>query len=139
MYSIDTNARLKLVTVTFSGAVDIAERSSAWNDMAKTIEALGNCRILLDFQSASVKVDEFQVSQVFARQVTDFGRAKERRVAYLCRHGAHVNMVVETLANARGLALERFDDRAEAMGWLLSDRPDQAPPATTLPRGAKGD
>lgn len=127
VYSIDTNARLKLITVTYSGVVHVADRSSAFDEIAQAIEAIGTCRILLDFMEAIVAADDFQSSQAFARRTTDHAGAKACRIAYLCPHGAHVNKVIETLADARGLTLERFENRADALHWLLSDKPDQAP------------
>ena len=142
MYSIDTNDRMKLITVTYSGPVDIAERSRAWGVAAQAIEATGSCRILLDFMAASVTADDFPSSQAFARRLTDLVGAKGCRVAYLFPHGARVNRVVETLAEARGLTLEKFNDRVEALRWLLSDRPDQRPSLASqerIARGANGD
>lgn len=127
MHSIDTNARLNLITVTYSGVVDIAERSHAWNEVAVAIETIGDCQVLLDFMAATVAADDFQVSQAFARRLVDFVGAKACRIAYLCPYDARVNKVVETLADARGLTLERFNDRVKALKWLLSDKPDQKP------------
>jgi hypothetical protein len=136
MYSVDINARLKFITVTFSGAVDIAERSCAWEEMTSAIDSFGNCRILLDFMAATVAADDFQTSRTFARRVTYFAGVEGRRVAYLCPPGAHVNKVVEVLVDARGLTIERFNDRVEALRWLLSDLPDQKPLQLALPRHA---
>jgi hypothetical protein len=130
MYSIDTNARLRVITVTFSGLVDIGERSCALDEMEGAIQSIGNCRILLDFMAATVAADDFQISQAFARRLTDFAGAESRRVAYLCPHAAHVNKVVEMLVDARGLTVERFDDRVKALRWLFSDKPDQMPQLT---------
>lgn len=131
MYSIDTNDRLGFITVTYSGPVDIAERTRAWDAATQAIEATGSCRILLDFMAAIVALDDFPSSQAFARRLTDLVGAKACRIAYLSARGARINRVVETLAEARGLSLEKFNDRVEALRWLLSDRPDQRPLLTT--------
>jgi hypothetical protein len=127
MYSIDKNARLKLITVTYSGNVGIAERSCALDEVATAIEVLGNSRIFLDFMDANVALDIFQASQTFARRVADLFGIRACRIAYLCPHDARVNKVVEMLAHARGLTFERFNDRVKALRWLLSDQPDQEP------------
>lgn len=142
MYSIDTNDRLKLITLTYSGPVDIAERARAWDVAAQAIEAMGGCRIFLDFMAASVTADDFQSSRAFARRLTDIVGARPCRIAYLFPRGAHVNRVVETLAEARGLTFEKFNNRVEALRWLLSDQLDQCPLSTTsqtrVTRGANG-
>ena len=138
VYSIDTNDRLKLITVTYSGPVDIAERSRAWDVAAQAIDAMGTCRILLDFMAATVAADDFASSQAFARRLTDLVGAKGYRVAYLFPQGARVNRVVDMLTEARGLTLEKFNDRVEALRWLLSDRPDQRPSLASQERIARG-
>ena len=127
MYSIDASERLKLITVTHSGVVDIAERARAWDEVATQLQAIGNCRILLDFMAASVATDDFHVSRAFASRLTRLGGALDCRIAYLSPPGAQVNIVFETLANARGLTFERFNERLKALTWLLSDRPDKEP------------
>ena len=137
MYSIDKNARSKLITVTYCGNVGIAERSCALDEVATAIEALGNSRILLDFMDAHVALDTFQASQTFSRRVTDLLGAKACRIAYLCPHDAHVNKVVETLVDARGVTFERFNDRAEALRWILSDQPDQKPLVASWSRAGR--
>src|SRR4249919_1719491 len=138
MYAIDANERLKLITVTYSGVVDIAERSRAWDDVSKQLQATGNCRILLDFMAASVATDDFHVSRAFASRLTNLGGALGCRIAYLSPPGAQVDIVFETLASARGLAFERFNERLTAWARLLSARPRPLPGWARQRRAGRG-
>jgi hypothetical protein len=138
MYSIDASTRSKMITVTYSGVVDIAERTRAWEEVSTHVQASGLTRILLDFTAASVAIDDFHVSRGFASQLTRPGGALSCRIAYLSPPGAQVNIVFENLASARGLTFERFNERLKALTWLLSDRPDQAPLLTRQSRDDRG-
>ena len=128
VHVINTNERLQLIEVAYRGMVNVAERASAIDALVDRLGDRGFTRVLLDFTGATVAIEDFDASKVFARKLSDVIQFRSCRVAYLSLPGARVNRVVEALAAARGLAFESFDDRIEALQWLVSDALRMKPP-----------
>jgi hypothetical protein len=125
LFKIDIDTELGMITIAYRGEVHVAERSRALDALSPTLDAMNECRILLDFMAAHVAFDSFEESRILAHRLSELVGGKACRVAYLAPPGEKVNVVVETLAFGHGLIFVRFFQREEAIRWLLSDEPEQ--------------
>jgi hypothetical protein len=121
MYTTGKNPQLEIVELAYRGMVHVDERARSVDDVLRLLDATGFHRVLADFTHAVIPVDDFASSAALARKMSDNPQLHECRLACVSAPETGTNHVVDGLAVARGLTIEKFRDRAEAIRWLMAD------------------
>jgi hypothetical protein len=121
MYTTGKNEQFELVELAYRGIVHVDERARSVDDVLRLLDETGFHRVLADFTDAVVPVDDFASSAALARKMSDNVMLHECRLACVSAPKTGTNHVVDGLAVARGLTIEKFRDRAEAIRWLMAD------------------
>jgi hypothetical protein len=125
----------RVLRVTYTGRVDIAERRAAAVKALECATHDGINRFLLDYRQATSLVGDEPSNQALARYLVDKLGHRDARVAWLVTHDHQLSPGVEDLTHSLGVVSRRFNDLDAAFAWL--DRADieelGAPPATDSP------
>jgi hypothetical protein len=121
MYSTGSDEEFALVELTYRGTVHVDERARSVDDVLDLLDATGFHRVLADFTDAVIPIDDFASSKALARKMSDNALLHACRLACVSAPETGTNHVVDGLAVARGLTIEKFRDRAEAIRWLMAD------------------
>ena len=117
----------RLVRVTYDGLTSIDHRLRALAHGEALLRATGYRRILVDLREA-VSVDEpLDRSNAFATRMAQSEEVRLCRLAYLVPPHQHGNRLIETMAVARHLDVERFEQDEQALAWLCFDAAVPAP------------
>ena len=121
MYTTGKNEQFECVELVYRGLVHVDERARSVDDVLRLLDETGFHRVLADFTDAVIPVDDFASSAALARKMSDNSLLHECRLACVSTPETGTNHVVDGLAVARGLTIEKFRDRAEAIRWLMAD------------------
>jgi hypothetical protein len=121
MYTTGTDEQLALVELSYRGTVHVDERARSVDDVLDLLDATGFHRVLADFTDAVIPIDDFASSKALARKMSDNALLHACRLACVSAPETGTNHVVDGLAVARGLTIEKFRDRADAIQWLVAD------------------
>jgi hypothetical protein len=121
MYTTGTDEQLALVELSYRGTVHVGERARSVDDVLDLLDATGFHRVLADFTDAVIPIDDFASSKALARKMSDNALLHACRLACVSAPETGTNHVVDGLAVARGLTIEKFRDRADAIQWLMAD------------------
>jgi hypothetical protein len=121
MYTTGTDEQLALVELSYRGTVHVDERARSVDDVLDLLDATGFHRVLADFTDAVIPIDDFASSKALARKMSDNALLHACRLACVSAPETGTNHVVDGLAVARGLTIEKFRDRADAIQWLMAD------------------
>lgn len=121
MYTTGKNEQFECVELVYRGLVHVDERSRSVDDVLRLLDQIGFHRVLADFTGAVIPIDDFASSAALARKMSDNAILHECRLACVSAPETGTNHVVDGLAVARGLTIEKFSDRAEAIRWLMAD------------------
>ena len=121
MYTTGKNEQFECVELVYRGLVHVDERSRSVDDVLRLLDQTGFHRVLADFTGAVSPIDDFASSAALARKMSDNAILHECRLACVSAPETGTNHVVDGLAVARGLTIEKFSDRAEAIRWLMAD------------------
>lgn len=121
MYSTGKNEQFELVELAYRGMVHVGERARSVDDVLLLLDETGFHRVLADFTDAVIPVDDFASSAALARKMSDNVLLHQCRLACVSAPETGTNHVVDGLAVARGLTIEKFRDRPEAIRWLMAD------------------
>lgn len=122
MYTINMNRQLQLVELVYRGKVHVDERARSVDEVIAMLDHTGLHRVLADFTGAVIPQDDFVSSKALARKMSDSVLLHECRLACISAPETGTNHVVDGLAVARGLTIEKFTNRDAAIQWLGADR-----------------
>jgi len=121
MYTTGKNEQFEIIELRYRGIVHVDERSRSVDGVLRLLDETGFHRVLADFTDAVIPVDDFASSAALAKKMSDNVVLLECRLACVSAPETGTNHVVDGLAVARGLTIEKFRDRAEAIRWLMAD------------------
>lgn len=112
-----------LLDLRYHGVVSVAQRMQAWEQSAPLLEASGFRRILIDLTAALAAHEPLRNTRDFVGRLTHEPLLLASRTAFVAPPAHPVNHLFEVLAAAHHYPFARFDDRATAIAWLLSEEP----------------
>jgi hypothetical protein len=121
MYTTGKNEQFECVELTYRGLVHVDERARSVDDVLRLLDETGFHRVLANFTDAVIPIDDFASSAALAKKMSENVMLHECRLACVSAPETGTNHVVDGLAVARGLTIEKFRDRAEAIRWLMAD------------------
>ena len=127
MYSVTENRQLELVELVYRGTVHVEERARSVDEVVAMLDDTGLHRVLADFTGAVIPQDDFNSSKALARKMSDSVILHACRLACVSAPETGTNHVVDGLAVARGLTIEKFTERDAAIQWLGLDPRSSAP------------
>ena len=117
-YSIDFNPALKVVNVSYLGAVSLKDRVCAVNDVCENYARFGPLKILVDVNKLEMELTtEEQVA--FGEYLAGHVDLTDARVAVLHKPEHNPNLVVDITAFNKGYLLAEFNKKENAEAWLL--------------------
>jgi hypothetical protein len=121
MYTTGKNDQFECIELVYRGLVHVEERARSVDDVLRLLDETGFHRVLADFTDAVIPIDDFTSSAALAKKMSDNVMLHECRLACVSAPETGANHVVDRLAVARGLTIEKFTGRAEAIRWLMAD------------------
>ena len=121
MYTTGKNDQFKCIELVYRGLAHVEERARSVDDVLRLLDETGFHRVLADFTDAVIPIDDFTSSAALAKKMSDNVMLHECRLACVSAPETGANHVVDRLAVARGLTIEKFTGRAEAIRWLMAD------------------
>ena len=110
-----------LVRVTYDGPTSIDHRLRALAHGEALLRATGYSRVLVDLRSAATPEEPLDRSNAFATRLAQSEEVRRCRLAYLVPPHQHANRLIETMAVARHLDVERFEQVEQALAWLCCE------------------
>lgn len=132
-FHVSADPGLRLVRVTYDGPTTIDHRLRALAHGEALLRATGYRRILVDLREASSAEEPLDRSNAFATRLAQSEEVRLCRLAYLVPPHQHGNRLIETMASARHLEVERFEHADEALAWLCCE------PATAVDDALEAD
>lgn len=125
-YNIFLERDGRILRVSYSGRVDIAERGAAAGKALEQSTYDDINRFLLDYRQATCLVGDQPSSEALAQFLADKLRQRNARIAWVVTHGHQLSPRVENLTHDFGVANRRFHDLEAAFAWL--EQPDAPEP-----------
>lgn len=126
-----------IVRVTYDGPITIDHRLLALAKGEAMLRSTGYDRVLVDLRSAATREEPLDRSNAFATRLALSDEVRRCRLAFLVPPHQHGNRLIETMAVARHLEVERFEHEAEAIAWLCCT--GAGPGAQDTEAGAEAD
>lgn len=117
-FHVSADHEYRLVRVTYDGATTIDHRLRALAHGEALLRATGYRRILVDLRDAASPEEPLDRSNAFATRLAQSDEVRRCQLAYLVPPHQHANRLIETMASARHLDVERFEQVEEALAWL---------------------
>ena len=111
----------RLVSVTYDGLTTLDHRARALAHGEALLRATGYRRILVDLRDAHSTEEPLDSSNAFATRLAQSEEVRLCRLAYVVPHHQHANRLIESMAVARHLEVERFEHPDEALAWLCCE------------------
>ena len=112
------NKSEEIIFVTYSGAIDLAERKQAVEEACMLIDS-SQPLILIDIRNVAVEMSINEL-QEFAAFLASRDKLKGAKVAVLrSQDRAHPNLFLESFAYAEGFTMVPFNDLQKSKNWLL--------------------
>lgn len=111
----------RLVRVTYDGPTTIDHRLRALAHAEALLRATGYRRILVDLREAASAEEPLDRSNHFATRLAQSEEVRLCQLAYLVPPHQHGNRLIETMAVARHLEVERFERVEDALAWMCCD------------------
>lgn len=111
----------RLVRVTYDGLTTLDHRARALAHGEALLRATGYRRILVDLRDAHTIEEPLDNSNAFATRLAQSEEVRACRLAYLVPQHQHANRLIESMAVARHLDVERFECPDAAMDWLCCE------------------
>ena len=108
----------RLVSVTYDGLTTLDHRARALAHGEALLRATGYRRVLVDLREALSVEEPLDRSNAFATRMAQSEEVRLCRLAYLVPPHQHGNRLIETMAVARHLDVERFEQDEQALAWL---------------------
>ncbi len=122
-HELRTDPALALVEVVYRGPTGAAERAKAIHEGARLLSELGFRRVLVDLREATIAVEPTHVLAGLAHHMAHAPAVGNSRLAYLVSPEQEANRIIENMASARHMRVERFHQREAALAWLLEEPP----------------
>ena len=113
----------RLVRVSYDGPTTIDHRLRALAHGEALLRATGYRRVLVDLREAMSTEEPLDRSNAFATRMAQSEEVRLCRLAYLVPPHQHNNRLIETMAVARHLDVERFEQVEQALAWLCLEDP----------------
>lgn len=120
-FTVTVEPQHRLVRVVYRGTITIAERHAAVREAMRVLAPVQYRRLLIDLSAASAAAEALGLSNSFATVLATTPQIRDSRLAYVVNPHDHGNRLIENLASARHVAVQRFHDSQSALGWLLAD------------------
>lgn len=117
-FHVSADHEYRLVRVTYDGPTTIDHRLRALAHGEALLRATGYRRILVDLREADSPEEPLDRSNAFATRLSQSEEVRRCQLAYLVPPHQHGNRLIETMASARHLDVERFEQVDEALAWL---------------------
>lgn len=117
-FHVSADHEYRLVRVTYDGPTTIDHRLRALAHGEALLRATGYRRILVDLREADSPEEPLDRSNAFATRMAQSEEVRLCRLAYLVPPHQHGNRLIETMAVARHLDVERFEQDEQALAWL---------------------
>ena len=117
-FHVSADPGKRLVHVVYDGLTTIDHRLRALAHSEALLRATGYRRVLVDLRQATSTEEPLDRSNAFATRLAQSEEVRRCRLAYLASPHQHGNRLVETMAVARHLDVERFEGVDEALAWL---------------------
>ena len=117
-FQVSADPGQRLVRVTYEGPTTLDHRARALAHGEALLRATGYRRILVDLRDAQSSEEPLDNSNAFATRLAQSEEVRACRLAYLVPPHQHANRLIETMAVARHLEVERFECPDEALAWL---------------------
>ncbi|MBY4677300.1 hypothetical protein [Marinobacterium arenosum] len=108
----------RIITVTYQGQVDLAERMAAVEDACRYIDDIDRVLLLIDVREVIVKMS-LEQQKTFGTYLANRQELSRAKVAVLHPAGRNPNQVIDGYAYINGYHLVEFSDTREARAWLL--------------------
>ena len=108
----------RLIRVSYDGPTTIDHRLRALAHGEALLRATGYRRVLVDLREATSTEEPLDRSNAFATRMAQSEEVRLCRLAYLVPPHQHNNRLIETMAVARHLDVERFEQVEQALAWL---------------------
>ena len=120
-FHVSADPENRLVHVTYDGPTTIDHRLRALAHGEALLRATGYRRVLVDLREASSVEEPLDRKNHFATRMAQSEEVRRCRLAYLVPPHQHGNRLIETMAVARHLDVEHFEDPDGALDWLCGD------------------
>ena len=120
-FHVSADHDYRLVRVTYDGPTTIDHRLRALAHGEALLRATGYRRILVDLREAAGPEEPLDRSNAFATRLAQSEEVRRCQLAYLVPPHQHGNRLIETMAVARHLEVERFERVEEALAWLACE------------------
>lgn len=132
-FQVSADPGTSVVRVTYDGPTTIDHRLDALAEGEAMLRSTGYVRVLVDLRAAATREEPLDRSNAFATRLSQSDEVRRCRLAFLVPPHQHGNRLIETMAVARHLEVERFEREDDALGWLcctagsvVADQPAEA-------------
>ncbi|WP_026244366.1 hypothetical protein [Dasania marina] len=116
-YTIDFDQIEKIVTVTYSKTVSLADRIMAVNDVCSSCADITPLKILVDVRNLVMHL-KTREQKDFAVFLSSNPLLKRARIAVLHEATFNPNVIIDTIAFNNGYKLAQFNRKNDAVVWL---------------------
>ena len=120
-FHVSADHDYRLVRVSYDGPTTIDHRLRALAHGEALLRATGYRRILVDLRDAASSDEPLDRSNAFATRLAQSEEVRLCQLAYLVPPHQHANRLIETMASARHLEVERFEQVEDALAWLCCE------------------
>lgn len=117
-FHVSADSGHRLIRVSYDGLTTLDHRARALTHGEALLRATGYRRILVDLRNAHSTEEPLDNSNAFATRLAQSEEVRVCRLAYLVTPHQHANRLIETMAVARHLDVERFECPDAALAWL---------------------
>ena len=117
-YKIESKPPSNIVTLTYSGKVDLDMRLRTVNEICSNYSDLKPLRVLVDVRDLEMDM-LFGEQEAFGEYLANHYDLHNARVAVLHKPSFNPNAVIDAKAYSNGYQLAQFSDRRDAELWLL--------------------
>lgn len=117
-FEIEVDEEAQRYEVRYSGSVSVEERMKVVAQVFAMANLTGIRRVLVDFRNASCLVTGFDPSNRLASRLAQETVGFGGKVAYVARSDLQVDLIMEQMAEVRGIPFRRFTEMSAAKAWL---------------------
>lgn len=122
-YKIETKPPSNIVTLTYSGRVDLDMRLRTVGEICSNYSDLKPLRVLVDVRELVMDM-LFGEQEAFGEYLANHYDLHNAKAAVLHQPGFNPNAVINVSAYKNGFQMAEFSSQSKAEQWLLKSDPD---------------
>jgi hypothetical protein len=122
-YKIESKPPSNIVTLTYSGKVDLDMRLRTVEEICSNYSDLKPLRVLVDVRDLEMDM-LFGEQEAFGEYLANHYGLRHAKTAVLHNPGFNPNAVIDNCAYNNGFQMAEFSSHREAEQWLLAPEPD---------------